>query len=197
MFVVAVLLTSSAILAENPSSSASDEAFLNSLQEPSVPVAPEAPALTPGQPAPVEKACTYQCQKCGTNRVRLCSLCNGVTSCEACHTGTVCAVKVAPASLAKNMRAARAGGPPVLPPGTAGRQLAANAFTSRPRSPGRRSRRPPCSPCWSAPDGSRGRLRPWLLGNLDVHLDRSPSPRAGARWKSRWCPRSGSLTSDA
>ncbi|HSF38593.1 MAG TPA: hypothetical protein VLT87_02300 [Thermoanaerobaculia bacterium] len=91
MFAVAVLLTSSAMFAENPSSPASDEAFLNSLQEPAATVTPEAPALTPGQPAPVQKACTYDCQRCGTGKVKLCSLCNGVASCEPCHTGTTCA----------------------------------------------------------------------------------------------------------
>jgi hypothetical protein len=45
-----------------------------------------------GRPGSVEKYCTYWCQKCGTNRVQTCSSCDGVSSCDPCHTGTICAV---------------------------------------------------------------------------------------------------------
>ena len=45
-----------------------------------------------GRPETTEKSCSYWCQKCGFNRVQTCSLCNGVSSCDPCHTGTICAV---------------------------------------------------------------------------------------------------------
>ena len=92
LVVAVVLLVSSVAFAENPAPSFADESFISSLQEPSTAVAPDAPALTPNTPEPTLKACTYQCNRCGTNKVKLCSLCNGVTSCEPCHSGTTCSI---------------------------------------------------------------------------------------------------------
>jgi hypothetical protein len=93
LFVVAVvaLLGSPAAFAENPTP-VSVEAFLGSLQAPATAVAPDVPVLTglDNVPAPLPMSCTSQCMKCGTNKVKLCTTCNGVVTCGPCQTGTTC-----------------------------------------------------------------------------------------------------------
>lgn len=88
--VVAVtLLVSSTAFAASP---VSDETFLDSLQALATAAAPETPALNAldNGPAPIAMACASQCRSCGVNKVRLCTVCNGVVSCGACEGGTVC-----------------------------------------------------------------------------------------------------------
>jgi hypothetical protein len=67
--------------------SVGDEAFLASLQAPQAAMAPEAPALTSADRAPVLAACTFSCQSCSINGgvgKQFCSTCNGVKSCGSC-----------------------------------------------------------------------------------------------------------------
>ena len=89
---VAALLISPAAGAESAAPPVSKEAFLAGLEAPEAEAAPQQPAVTAAgtAPAPVWMACASQCFKCGTNKVKLCTSCNGVVTCGPCEGGTVC-----------------------------------------------------------------------------------------------------------
>jgi hypothetical protein len=99
---VFALLSSAAFAGQSPAATASDQAFLATLQAPAAAPAQEEPGLSKirTEPAPVFKSipscatgcCSYSCQKCTATSVKLCAFnhCTGASGCDPCHSGTVC-----------------------------------------------------------------------------------------------------------
>ena len=93
--VLLALLVSTAAFAENPAPRMSHEGFLQSLELPAgASVSLDLPHAGSAFAKPIAtKACAYQCNHCGTNKVKLCWSGTGCTAgCEPCHSGTVCSV---------------------------------------------------------------------------------------------------------